>query len=100
MRVVVEIVQELREDAHVSGITKGRQEEEEDDDDDMADIENEVEAALRGDAPAEDVRRIKFAEQTLDSDKGDLHLRCLSIVRALLERVVGVRICLYQQSAD
>ena len=38
----------------------------------------------------ENDRNVKFAEQALEEDKTDVHLRCLCIVQALLERVVGV----------
>jgi len=86
LRVVVEIVQELREDANVAGITRATGEIEEDE---GSDDEAEIEAALR--EPMEDSRKIKFADQDLEEDKTEVHLRCLCIVQALLERVVGVR---------
>ena len=95
MRVVVEIVQNVREDtSKVDG---------DDNDDDVNDAE-ETEAELDLDSAtpediAQDQRRRreksakKIQNQQLDPD---VYLRCLALVRALLERVAGVSRTLQQ----
>jgi condensin complex subunit 3 len=91
MRVVVEIVQWIRDDAQGAGNATGKTEgqptvdridEEEEEEDD--------EEAYGPDQPAPGAEILKFNQPVLDAEKASLHLRCLAIVRGLLERVLGV----------
>jgi condensin complex subunit 3 len=88
MRVVVEIVQWIREDAQVAGgvsaKTEGRP-----NDDRIDEEEEEEEDAYDPDRPASGAE-VKFNQPILDAEKASVHLRCLAIVRGLLERVLGV----------
>lgn len=98
MRVIVEVVQNVREDATASGraesaLPSEQEDEEEDDDDDDDDLD--LDTATPDDI-AEAYRRKmeksakKVQNQRLDPEKKDTYLRCLDLVRALLERVGGV----------
>ena len=81
MQVVVEVVQSIREDANISN---GQPEPSAGDDDDDDDA---IEALL---TPAR-ARVVKFpSPQALDAANEPIHLRCLAIVRSLLERMLGV----------
>lgn len=101
MRVIVEVVQNVREDASGGAESaapteeqeneNGQQEEEDDDDDDGLDLET----ATPEDIAEAQRRRMeksarKILSQRLDPEKKDTYLRCLDLVRALLERVGGV----------
>lgn len=102
MRVIVEVVQNVREDASGGAESaapteeqensNGQQEEEEDDDDDDG---LDLETATPEDIAEAQRRRMeksarKILSQRLDPEKKDTYLRCLDLVRALLERVGGV----------
>ena len=84
MRVIVEIVQDLRSDAGVDPTP----EPESDSDEDEAAAEQEIEAALRGEQKA---KRVIPVQPVLELDKLDVHIRSLTLIQALLERVVRVR---------
>lgn len=102
MRVIVEVVQNVREDAVASGRAQSafpseqegeeqEDEDEDDDDDDGLDLET---ATPEGIAAAHRRKMERSAKKvlgsTLDPEKKDTYLRCLDLVRALLERVAGV----------
>lgn len=100
MRVIVEVVQNVREDAVASGRAQStlpteqegedQENEDEDDEDDL-----DLETATPEDIAAAHRRKMeksakKVLASTLDPEKKDTYLRCLDLVRALLERVAGV----------
>lgn len=93
MRIVVEIVQSLRRESHL--VTSDSELGEGDDDDD--DLDEDSEDGNDGDEAAQ-IRskrknRRKSAVQTPQqaARRKDLDLRCLFVVKALLERVMSVR---------
>jgi condensin complex subunit 3 len=81
IQVAVEIVQTLREEAGVV-VELSIIEQPDADSDDEAD---EIEEALR--TPTK--KAAAPEPPTLDLDKKDVHVRCLTIIRALLERVIA-----------
>lgn len=99
MRVIVEVVQNVREDAIAStggGVdaSEGGEEEEEEEDDDSEE-ELDLATATPEDIANDHRRRLekkarKLQNQQLDPEKKGTYLRCLGLVRALLERVAGV----------
>lgn len=93
-RVVVEIVQNVREAedgaAQAANAQAGQEEDEEEEE------ELDLDTATAEDIAADHRRRLekaakKLQNQTLNMDIKDTYIRCLAIVRALLERVAGVR---------
>lgn len=97
-RVIVEIVQNVREDANAANETPDpeamTEDDEEDDEAELLDLEN----ATAEEIAADQRRRLekaakKMQNQTLDLEKKETYIRCLELVRALLERVDGVRRC-------
>jgi condensin complex subunit 3 len=89
MRVVVEIVQWIREDAQVSGNVTTTTSSKMHDKIDEEDEDEDEEAAYDPNKPANGPE-IGFNPPTLDAEKAAVHLRCLAIVRGLFERVLGV----------
>lgn len=92
-RVIVEVVQNVREDAsnldRAASAFPSEAEEEEDDDD------LDLETATAEDIAEAHQRKLekaakKMQNRQLDPEKKDTYLRCLLLARALLERVVGV----------
>ena len=93
-RVVVEIVQNVREaeDAVAGGQGAAPPADAEDEDDEE---ELDLDTATAEDIAADHRRRLekaakKIQNQSLNMDMKDTYIRCLAIVRALLERVAGV----------
>lgn len=95
MRVIVEVVQNVREDAAGPGqadsALPSEQDEDEDEDDDGLDLETATPEDI-AEAHRKKLERAakKLQNQQLDPEKKDTYLRCLDLVRALLERVAGV----------
>jgi condensin complex subunit 3 len=83
IHVAVEIVQTLREEAGV--VVEPVVEQPEEDSDDEAD---EIEEALKTPTKKNNVPE----PPELDLEKKEVHVRCLNIIRALLERVIAVRL--------
>lgn len=89
MRIVVEIVQSLRRDSHL--VTSDSELGEPDDDDSSSSSEEDDEDVPEGRARRKDKGKGKAkAPQQIERRK-ELDLRCLLVVRALLERVMSVR---------
>lgn len=84
MRIVVEIVQALRADSELM-----TSEDENADDDEEVDEDEDEEAFLARRAAAKAARYAAMAPADIQRRK-DLDLRCLVVVKALLERVMGV----------
>lgn len=111
MRIVVEIVQSLRRESHLvtSDSELGEQDEDdESDDDDEEEAESEgesgeddAEVRARRRAKGKGKARRKSAVQTPQqaARRKDLDLRCLFVVKALLERVMSVRATCYERRA-
>lgn len=102
MRIVVEIVQSLRRESHLVTSDSELGEQDEDDDTEAGDEEDEGEGDFGGDdaqararrqARGKGKARRKSAVQTPQqaARRKDLDLRCLFVVKALLERVMSVR---------
>lgn len=98
MRIVVEIVQSLRRDSHL--VTSDSELGEQDEDDDIdggahagSDSDRDGEPGDRDAAKKKASARRKSAVQTPQqaARRKDLDLRCLFVVKALLERVMSVR---------
>lgn len=98
MRIVVEIVQSLRRDSHL--VTSDSELGEQDEDDDIdggahagSDSDSDGEPGDRDAAKKKASARRKSAVQTPQqaARRKDLDLRCLFVVKALLERVMSVR---------
>lgn len=85
MRIVVEIVQALRADSELMT----SEDENGDNDDDEVDEDEDEEAFLARRAAAKAARYAAMAPADIERRK-DLDLRCLVVVKALLERVMGV----------
>lgn len=94
LRVVVEIVQNVREDANAANAATDAEaddDEEEDDDDDL-DLDTATPEQIAQDQRRRQLKAAKkIQNQQLDPERKDVYLRCLGLVRALLERTVGVR---------
>ena len=86
LRIVVEIIQGLRNDSLL--ISDNEEEDEEDGSENEATQDRVRRKALRGGAVEGE------SEETRVERRRELDLRCLSIVQALLERVMGVRTAL------
>ena len=91
MRVVVEIVQNIREDS--TNTSKADDSDESDDNEEEEDLD--LDTATAEEIAADQKKRRersakKIQNQQLDPEKKDTYLRCLALVRALLERVAGV----------
>lgn len=112
MRIVVEIVQSLRRESHL--VTSDSEVGEQDEDEESDDDEEEEEAESEGDLDEDDAdvrarrqargkgkARRKSAVQTPQqaARRKDLDLRCLFVVKALLERVMSVRVDHYERQA-
>lgn len=87
-RVVVEIVQNVREmDDAVGGAEEAEGQEEDDDELDLATATAEDIAEAHRRKLEKAAKKIQ--NQALDPDKKETYIRCLNIVKALLERVTG-----------
>lgn len=82
LQVVVEVVQIQREDANVAGSSCDQKDgsDEDSDEDDM--VAEELTTPAR--------KTVEFSTPTIDPEKAPTHLRCLAIVKSLLERILGV----------
>ena len=98
MRVIVEVVQNVREDAAGPGRAESALPSEQDDDEDEDDDDGlDMETATAEDIAEAHRKKLekaakKLQNQQLDPEKKDTYLRCLDLVRALLERVAGVSV--------
>lgn len=103
MRIVVEIVQVLRRESDLvtSDSELGEEDEDEDDDEEHEDEEGEDEEegdeAMDGQKGRKSGKKGKKGKQVVEKGPQDaerrkeLDLRCLAVVKALLERVMSVR---------
>jgi condensin complex subunit 3 len=94
MRVIVEVVQNVREDANAPNIRDSARPDEQDEDEDDED-QLDLATATAEDIAEDQRKRLekaakKMQNQQLNPEKKDTYLRCLDLVRALLERVAGV----------
>ena len=111
MRIVVEIVQSLRRESHLvtSDSELGEQDEDDESDDDEEEEaesegesgEDDAEVRARRRAKGKGKARRKSAVQTPQqaARRKDLDLRCLFVVKALLERVMSVRATYYERQS-
>ena len=92
MRVVVEIVQNVREDANATRASQEPEASEAETEEDELDMETATPEQI-----AEEQRRKlekaakKIQNRGFDPARKDVYLRCLALVHELLERVAGVR---------
>lgn len=94
MRIVVEIVQGLRAD---SQLMTSEDENADDDEEDEVDEDEDEEAFLARRKAAQDARDAAREPAHVERRK-ELDLRCLVVVKALLERVMGVSLDGYGES--
>jgi condensin complex subunit 3 len=92
LQVVVEVVQNHRFDANIAGSQYDKShagsDDDEDDDDDL--VAEELTGNVGAAAAAHAARKeVKFQAPAIDAEKAPVHLRCLAIVRHLLERILG-----------
>lgn len=100
MRVVVEIVQNVREDANAVRSSQependdAEEEEEQEDEEDELDLNTATVEQIQADQRKRlEKAAKKIRNRGLDMTKVETYLRCLAIVHALLARVTGVSKC-------